>query len=391
MKRILIVTGVVVLLAAGFLLYFFAVRRAPAATTASPAPSPLSRATGLARVSPSSSTTAKDTAMRLSQTQAFSSLHSQPDGSVVYYTKEGAWKVLPSSGATPEAFSEVRIDDLAEVAWSPDGKQVITARQSDTGRSLVFYDYATAKAQPIIPTARGIVWSPGGNAIAYQEKNDQAGVNQIVRSSPRGEDPRIIFKTRVALWRLYWPVAERMFVAAQPSGLAAGTLFALNPQDGALQKLFALNGLIVNPSPDGTRVLYSYTDSKGSNSSLSVSAVGTAQTRSLTAELGVKTLAEKCAWSRDAKTIVCAVFNENPDRSVMPDDYYKGIFTSSETLVRINLETNERTEITLPRGIDVSAPTLTSTGEWFVFINRADGMVYGVELNQVQSLEDIKH
>ncbi|MDP3795419.1 MAG: hypothetical protein Q8R13_05900 [bacterium] len=378
MKKLLIIIVLALFVSLGVLLYLISARRAPeAADTVTPDASPTAAATGLI-ASPAAA--AEKTALRLSETPALPSLHANSDGSVSYYTRDGAWRVTPGADATPETLSEVDIADLFEVAWSPSGKQVITTRQSDVARANVFYDYATSRAQPIIPAARAFVWSPTGNAIAYQEKDDSAGVNQIIRSSPRGEDPRIVFKTRVALWRLYWPVAERMFVAAQPSGLAAGTLFTLNPQDGLLQKLFTQNGLIANPAPDGKRVLYSHTDNRGDNLTLSLSEVGTAHNRNLTAEFGLKTLAEKCVWTRDAKAVVCAVFSGNPDGSVMPDDYYKGVFTSSERIVRLNVETGERAEIALESSVDVALPVLTNEGGWFVFINRADGMVYGVKL-----------
>lgn len=381
-RNLIIIISALALIGGSIYIFIFRTSQTPDLKHSILTPSPIqaSNNSAIPTHAPSRSITA------LSSSIALPSLYTHNDGSVFFYSPEGAWRVRPGAGGEPEVFSDVKIDGLHEVVWSPNGDEVITMRQSDTARSVVYFDYKTANAQPIIPAARGIVWSPGGNDIAYQEKDDAAGVNQIVRASARGENPRILFRTRVDLWRLYWPTQDRIYAASAPSGLAQGTLFAVSPEDGAIRKLFAAYGLIALPAPDGKQILYSATNERGSGLALRLfQPDATPQERDLTAEFGILALADKCVWTKDSRSIVCAAFRDQSPSAILPDDYYKGVFSSVEQIYALNLETQARAVIDLDGEMTVSNPALTSSEGWLVFINRKDGKLYGTDITKIQN------
>ena len=70
--------------------------------------------------------------------------------------------------------------------------------------------------------------------------------------------------------------------------------------------------------------------------------------------LPIITLAEKCAWTNE-DVLFCGAPKENLSGTVLPDEYYKGLFETSDRLVRIDLNNSSITEYNaegFARGID---------------------------------------
>lgn len=378
MRRILFIIGSIILLgsiAGAIYLFFFAFPGRSAPTPARKTPSPTS--SRLTRLH------ASGTATALSKEPAAPTLLPLADGTVLFYTAHGAFAIDPGQ-ATLRSVGAVDLSGLSRVAWSSTGDRIATVRESDIVRTVGLYDYTARRGRPLASDVQEIAISPDGARIAVHERNAEGTLNQITVSAFGGENQKVLLKTRVGLWRLFWPRPERLYIVSQPSGLARGTAFLINPESGTLTKTLSANGLIMNPSPAGTRLLFSRAESAGKGISLLTLDTDRGTERNLTQEFGVSALAEKCAWFSDDRTIICAVPTKSPADALMPDDYYKGTFSSPENLVMINLETNEHTEIQLTQSYDIQALAADAREERLFFINRADGLLYGLALPQNQ-------
>lgn len=326
---------------------------------------------------------ASGTAVAVSKEPAVPLLLPLSDGTVLFYTAHGAFAIDPGQTAL-RSLSAVDLSGLSHVAWSSAGERVATFRETDIARMVGLYDYTNRQGRPLSGDVQKIAMSPDGTRIALHERNAEGTLNQISVSDFRGGNPKTLLKTRVGFWRLFWPRSERLYIVSQPSGLARGTAFLINPESGALTKAISANGLIINPSPNGTRLLFSRAESAGKGIDLLTLDTERGAERNLTQEFGMRALAEKCAWFADDRTIICAAPTKSPADALMPDDYYKGTFNSPENLLMLNLETNEHTEIQLSQSYDIQAPIVDAREERLFFINRIDGLLYALTLPQNQ-------
>lgn len=378
MRRIFFIIGSAILLifiTGAVYLFFFASsgRNAPEPAGATPSPS----SSRLARLH------ASGTAVAVSKEPAAPALLPLSDGTLLFYTAKGAFAVDPGQ-TTLRSVSAVDLPGLSHVAWSVAGDRAATFREIGLARAVGLYDYTNRQGRPLSGDIQDIVMSPDGGRVAFHERNAEGTLNQITASAFSGEDPNVLLKTRVGLWRLFWPHPERLYIVSQPSGLARGTAFLINPETAALKKVLSANGLVANPSPNGARLLFSRSEAAGKGVELLVLDTERNTERNLTKEFGVRALAEKCAWFLDDRTIICAAPTKSPAEALMPDDYYKGTFSSPENLAMVNLETNEHTEIQLAQSYDIQAPVVDAREERLFFINRVDGLLYTLTLPQNQ-------
>lgn len=378
MRRTLFIIGsVLLILFVGGAVYLFFLaypgKKTPVPARATPSPSS-SRITRLH---------ASGTAVAVSKEPTAPALLPLSDGTLLFYTAHGAFAVDPGQTA-PRSLSAVELPGLSRVAWSGAGERIATFRETEIAPAVGLYDYATRQGRPLSSDVQEIAISPDGGRIAFHERNAEGTLNQITVSAFNGGEPTVLLKTRVGLWRLFWPHPERLYIVSQPSGLARGTAFLINPETGALKKVLSANGLVANPSLNGTRLLFSRSEAAGKGVELLILDTEKNAERNLTKEFGVRALAEKCAWFLDDRTIICAAPTKSPADALMPDDYYKGTFSSPENLAMINLETGEHTEIQLSQTYDIQTPAVDAREERLFFINRIDGLLYALGLPQNQ-------
>jgi hypothetical protein len=133
-------------------------------------------------------------------------------------------------------------------------------------------------------------------------------------------------------------------------------------------------------SPDGKKSLVSFVDEKNNFQLV----LGTADMNETFVNLGIPTFVSKCAWSRDAKTVYHAHPSFIPDGSTLPDDYTEKKFNTRDTFWKVNTDTGEKERIVKLEDIegeyDASNLFLSPSEDMLFFINRADGMLYGMRI-----------
>ena len=301
----------------------------------------------------------------------------------IFYSQDNGnvWQVsFDGTGLT--RMSSTVLDNLAQIIWSPDKKKVISIyKDEEENVSKYSYNYDTGKATSLGAYTGEIAWSSDSNKIAYQYTNDLANQNNISTANADGTNWKNILDTRLKNLNIDW-VGSQIAFWEKPSGLAPGSLFLLNPLNKSLDKILSnIYGFSLKWSPIGNKILYSKTNNQGKNIGLYAALKdGSGETGA-----GISTFAEKCVWASDNRTIFCAIPKSISADYILPDDFYKGVFVSDDDFVKINLDTNEKTNLLedWERGdgtYDATNLFLSPLEDYLFFVNKLDGLLYSIEL-----------
>ena len=302
---------------------------------------------------------------------------------VIYYSQYNGnvWQSA-FDGSSLIKISSVVLDDLAKIIWSPDKIKVISIyHDAEENISKSFYDYNTGKVALLDPSIQESAWSPNSDKIVYQYTNELIDVNNLGTANPDGTNWQNIFQVRMKNINLDWIGSEIAFYE-KASGLALSSLFLLDLPTKELTKILSNTyGMAIKWSPQGNKILYSKTNSEGKHIGLYV----ILKDGSKEANIQTSTLAEKCAWSQDDRSIFCAVPKIIGIDEVLPDNFYKGSFISDDEFWKINLETGERTILLEPweKGEEIYNAIdlfLSPLEDYLFFVNKLDGLLYSVEL-----------
>jgi len=186
-----------------------------------------------------------------------------------------------------------------------------------------------------------------------------------------------IFDSTFTEWLPSWPNSKNVTLTTKPSGIVAGYLYMLDvDKKSFLRVLGGINGLTTLTSPSGKLVLYN-------NNLLSQYIYST--DKKTTEPFGVKTLPEKCVWSKTNEFMYCAVPKEIPG-GTYPDDWYRGEVSFTDQIWKISLLDGSTAlvidPITVPEGeeIDGIKLALDEKEEYLFFVNKKDSFLWKLDL-----------
>ena len=392
-KKALIIVSVLLVLSLGSLLvynYFFR-PTSPGAETGSggalPSASPGQNAgTGSAGSLPGGTTGQtgqNQTALKIKpiSKEAVLSPTIGEDGQTVKYYARANGHIWESDflGANLKKISAATLNGLIKAVWSPDAGKVIGIFSDNDKIKKYFYDYTNNQSALLGEKVGFVAWSPDSKKIAYEFIDPVNGQNNISTANPDGTNYKNIFKTRLDNLIVEWPSKEKISLRQPPSGLAQGILYAINSATGDFNKILSdIYGLSVKWSPKADKILYSSTDDRGRNPKLTLSD----ETGANSKDLKLAGIADKCAWSKDDRTIFCALPQELSANAIWPDDYYKGLVILSDDFYKINLETGDKTKILGSSdqvSYDAQELFLSPKEDYLFFINKRDGLLYSLK------------
>ncbi|MSU44747.1 hypothetical protein EXS45_01015 [Candidatus Nomurabacteria bacterium] len=186
-----------------------------------------------------------------------------------------------------------------------------------------------------------------------------------------------VFDSPFTEWLSQWPTDNIITLTTKPSVGVPGYIYTIDGSGKNLTKVLGeINGLTTLVGPNGKLVLYG-------NNNLSLNIYHT-DTRNSDL-LGVRTLPEKCVWSKISDAIYCAV-PKSINSGDYPDTWYQGEVSFNDQIWKIDAKTGNTTLIldlaTLTKGeeIDSIKLTLDESENYLFFVNKKDSFLWKLEL-----------
>lgn len=305
------------------------------------------------------------------------------DGQKVKYYLVSNGNVFESNfdGSDARRISSNTLQGLSKIIWSPDKTKVIGIFQENDKIKKYLYDYQTRQSTLLNENIQWLTFSPWGDKIAYQYYHPLTEDNSISLANPDGSNWQNIFPTRMKDLIVEWPSLDQISIRTRPSGLSQGSVSLIDSSTGHFKTVLTnFYGLSALWSPLANKILFSSTDSQGKNLKLKIAD----KNGQIINNLDIVTLPEKCVWGQDERALFCAVPRLIPERALLPDDYYKGLFALTDDFYKINLETNQKSLLIraeeMTKNYDATQLLLDTQEKYLFFVNQKDGLLYGLKL-----------
>jgi len=309
----------------------------------------------------------------------------------IYETRTGSMK--------QERISNATIPKVQELFWNKNGDEII-ARYLDEGTDNIisFYGKLTLKQNIAEGTKTDIYsldgsflqknisdisMSPNGKNLFYiiKKQGTASGIKSGLGTTSGVE----IFNSPLTEWLPEWTDGG-IFLTTKPSYKTDGFVFKLSDSGDLTKIIGGIPGLTVTTKNDGLALLYS----RSSNSSFGLFSYKINDRES--SELKIKTLPEKCVWSKKNKTIIyCAVPRIIPSGQY-PDDWYMGLTTFDDMIWMIDTNINIGSIVADPNKyseppVDAINLRLNADESYLMFTNKKDYSLWGIDMKSYQTEE----
>ncbi len=409
-KKILIGSGVfvlIVILIGGYLFFF---QKNASLTTQNPNSSPFGNPGNNSVVTPSQNTTqqgavgdtsntivAKENGLRQISAAPVSDANflaplattSSPTVRFIERATGNLYDANLDSGSINRV-TNTTIPKIATVTWAIPGKSflaqyidqnTITDAVIEIGTSTATStqtngaeNFLAVKQFELPPNIISSTFSPKGDALFYLI-GGSSGIEGYL-ASKRGETPRLLWQFPTTEWTAQWVGTTTISLTTKPSNGISGLTYLLDTKTKTTKiALSDIHGLLTNTSPFGDKILYTEIDGKVWNTYI----------QDLKYKVRVPfpfgVLPEKCVWSKNELILYCA--RPRAVSANAPDDWYQGKISFDDTLWRFDFTSGEGSQVSSlspssDQAIDVVNPHLSSREDFIVFTNKKDLSLWGV-------------
>lgn len=194
-----------------------------------------------------------------------------------------------------------------------------------------------------------------------------------------GDKKTQVFNSSYTEWLSQWPNDKEITLTTKASVTAPGYMYAFDPDKKVLNKVLGgISGLTTLTSPSGKDVLYNI--SKGGSVSLNIHNIDTGNS----ILLGIKTLPEKCVWTKSGSYLYCAI-PKSMTTNDYPDAWYKGLVSFRDEIWKIDTQNGAANKIADPLAItgeevDGTTLSLDDNEGYLFFINKKDSYLWELNL-----------
>lgn len=304
------------------------------------------------------------------------------DNKVLYYSKDNGFIYETDlEGKSTKQITNISIPNLITSIWSFDKSQAINIYEDNGRVKKAIFNISAQKAIELNSNIKFINFSPNKNKIAYQFVDERLGINKISIADSNDTNWQTIFNIRIDNAKIYWPSENLLAITTPPSGLIKGSALIKkidDSQSGLIKLITDAYGLTIKYSDDGAKLIFSQTDQYGHNPSIYLLKDG-----NFSENLNISTISDKCAFSKN-NNLYCAVPEVINGSLILPDDFYKGLTSFSDTLKKIDLINNRTSTIFNPKDFNkdfnMSDLTVSPNEDYLVFINKKDGLLYSIKI-----------
>ncbi len=301
------------------------------------------------------------------------------EGSIVRYAETGTGHIFDTDPFlfVPEKIINMTLPRVQNTLFSADGKQVL-------------YQYSTADNTYIRSYFGTIITSasssnivgqilPGTilDALFYGQSliTLEEGINlgAVYKTDLSKKTKVTLFESPFTEWKLVVGDQNNVGLLTKPLFGNRDFLFFLNLNTKEITRQSSGVGFSAQISPDGKRILRGETQTD--TVTMSISTVGSTTYR----VLPVQTLPEKCVWANDSVVLYCLVPKSLPEETALPDAWYKGLVSFSDTIYEINTLTNE-TRLLIPynseKEFDGEYLEIDSNDSYLIFRDKISGFLW---------------
>jgi hypothetical protein len=224
--------------------------------------------------------------------------------------------------------------------------------------------------------------SPKGDKIFYIVKNDSGSIGflETVATGKRSQ----IWSSILNNLTTSWEAQDRILIYPNPSSVADGVLWSLQPSTGKLQTILK-NGLALSAKSNslGNKILYSTQEAKTGATSLQILDLATGEIK----KLGLATVSEKCVWGPDAsKYVYCAIPRDLQGGKYL-ENWYMGITASDDLLWRLDTEVGITKMLLDPQKetgntFDIVDMLISPYEDYLVFRTKVSSVLWSLKLTE---------
>lgn len=303
----------------------------------------------------------------------------------ILYTEKDSGHVVQFNpkNDTLSTLSTTRLPQTYESSFVNNGVQAVLRRiNSDTNQiqTVVLQlpktgDLGTESISSVLPES--IIGTASKNNLLFYIVKTNTGSSGFIYDLKTKKTTKVL-ESPLASWTPTWD-SKFIHLTTKSANSEAGYSYTLDLTKNLLSKTFGPNnGLGVLFSPSGALSLVTQMDGSNIGTSIVDVASQTNKTDSITTIAG-----DKCAWSQLFNVAICAVFDSS--NGTYPDDWYKGKVNTQDTFYILKPYDKAPAQIanTLDKGLDVTNISISSDGEYLVFINKKDSSPWYMEVGDI--------
>lgn len=211
--------------------------------------------------------------------------------------------------------------------------------------------------------------------LYFFARNETGGAT-LYSADTDGEERSTLWTSTLTNWTLRNVSPGTLEIATKASNDIPGISFLFGVSKKEIVPLFTdMPGLMTLISPKQTYVLY--TTASQSTIQTKIKSLVTGEEMPLQRAV----LPEKCAWAHDESFILCGVSAfQNTD--IVPDTWYQGATTLTDTLQRIDPATGAMDTVTQEESapIDVERPEIDSENKTLLFVDKKTGLLWTLSI-----------
>lgn len=291
---------------------------------------------------------------------------------IMYYARSGGkLESVDFSGENQEQISPLTIVSMFDVVWQKAKRKSIVSYSEDAGIKRFINTTATTSVVFLPEGARSADFSPDSRSLAYLLR--KSDVTQLVIASEDGKKPAVVYETPIADFSLSWIAPKKILLQSAPSNRVPGIAYLFDTGTKTLEKIFSgALGAMTIASPDGNSLLTSF---MSNNESIALSLINQNGENGMT--VTPATLAEKCVFAKDAKTLYCAVSQNGTD---LPDAWLRGDVALEGQFMKIPTNTRIAEAISEKTPFDAINLFLSPDGQYIFFQDKNDMTLWRLTL-----------
>ena len=276
--------------------------------------------------------------------------------------------------------SNTSIPQIAEALWSSDGNTLVF-RYEESGvvhtavgsLSTTTEESAFKKISFLPEGIRSISISADGSQVFYIVKGDSPAIGVLAKAD--GGSPKILFSSPLSQWNVDWADPGSVLIST-PQSLFGGIAYRVRLSDGVQSQLTISDITFGGVQGGSSRQLIATVPSNGQVTQLG--------SKGEFSDLSDFSWPTKCAFAQFAtSSMVCA--NMAQTDLLRFDEWQRGEIRTSDQLVATNFAAGYKM-LLIPsddlgdKTFDMTNISLTPTGEYLVFKNRVDQLLWGVRV-----------